>query len=94
VILDDLSLEAPRTKDIVALMAALDVNRSALLLLPEADGIVELSARNLPNVKTLRASYISVRDLLGYETIIMPQQAIGVLSAFLGDDVPEAVEEE
>jgi large subunit ribosomal protein L4 len=94
VVLDELTLSAPRTKEIVAMIEALGVNRSALLLLPEANGIVELSARNLPNVKTLRASYINVRDLLGYETIIMPQQAIDVLSTFLGENAPEAVAEE
>jgi large subunit ribosomal protein L4 len=94
VVLEDLSLAAPRTKDMDAMMDALGVERSALLLLPEANDIIELSARNLPYVKTLRANYINVRDLLGYETIVMPQQAIDVITDFLGENEPEAVAEE
>jgi len=94
VVLEDLSLAAPRTKDMDAMMDALGVERSALLLLPEANDIIELSARNLPYVKTLRANYINVRDLLGYETIVMPQQTIDVITDFLGENEPEAVAEE
>jgi large subunit ribosomal protein L4 len=94
VVLEDLSLAAPRTKDMDAMMDALGVERSALLLLPEANDIVELSARNLPYVKTLRVNYINVRDLLGYETVVMPQQAIDVITDFLGESDQEAVAEE
>ncbi len=94
VVVDDLSFETPRTKDMVAVLDALGVERHALLLLPEANETVELSARNLPYVKTLRANYINVRDLLGYETVIMPQQAIDVIAAFLGESDLEAVAEE
>ncbi len=96
VVLDELSFDAPRTKDMVAVLDALDVERTALLLLPEADDNVELSARNIPYVKTLRAHYINVRDLLGYQTVIMPRQAIDVIADFLGesDQEQEAVAEE
>jgi len=94
VVLDELSFDAPRTKDMVAVLDALGVERSALVLLPEVNDIVELSARNLPYVKTLRANYINVRDLLGYETVIMPRQAIDVIADFLGETDQEAVAEE
>ena len=94
VVLDELSFEAPRTKEMAAVMDALGVERNALLLLPEANETVELSARNLPYVKTLRANYINVRDLLGYQTVIMPKQAIDVIAAFLGETDQEAVAEE
>ncbi len=95
VVLDTLEMNAPRTKDMVALMDALGVERKALVLLPEANENVELSARNLPYVKTLRANYLNVRDLLGYNVIVMPQQAIDVIASFLGvESEPEAVAEE
>ena len=51
VVLDQLQMAAPRTRDMASMLEALDVERSALLLLPESDANVELSARNLPNVK-------------------------------------------
>ena len=94
-VLDELSMDAPRTKAMDAMMDALGVERNALLLLPEANDNVELSARNLPYVKILRANYLNVRDLLGYRVIIMPQQAIEVIASFLGEETePEAVAEE
>jgi len=94
VVLDELSFDAPRTKDMVAVLDALGVERNALLLLPEADDTIELSTRNIPYVKMLRANYINVRDLLGYQTVIMPRQAIDVIADFLGETDQEAVAEE
>ncbi len=85
IVLDRLTMDAPRTRDMAAMLDALDIERSALLLLPDRDENVELSARNLPNVKTLRANYLNIRDLLGYETLIMPQDALPIIESFLGD---------
>ena len=90
IVLDQLTMDAPRTRDMAAMMDALGVERKALLLLPEANDNVELSARNLPYVKTLRANYLNVRDLLGYNVIVMPQQAIEVIASFLGTESAEA----
>jgi len=94
VVLDELTMATPRTKDMATMLDALGVERHALVLLPEANDTVELSARNLPYVRTLRTNYLNVRDLLGYETLIMPQQAIGVIASFLGETDQEAVAEE
>ena len=94
IVLDELSMEAPRTKAMAAMIDALGVERKALILLPEANENVELSARNLPHVKTLRANYLNVRDLLGYQKIVMPQQAIEVIAAFLGSAAEPVAEEE
>ncbi|HHB90244.1 MAG TPA: 50S ribosomal protein L4 [Anaerolineae bacterium] len=97
IVLDELSMEAPRTKAMAAMMDALGVERKALILLPESNENVELSARNLPNVKTLRANYLNVRDLLGYNVIVMPRQSIDVIASFLSEDTasePEPVAEE
>jgi large subunit ribosomal protein L4 len=94
IVLDELSMEAPRTKAMAAMMEALGVERKALILLPEANENVELSARNLPYVKTLRANYLNVRDLLGYQKIVMPQQAIEVIASFLGNHTEPVAEEE
>ncbi|MCO6452823.1 MAG: 50S ribosomal protein L4 [Caldilineales bacterium] len=94
VVLDELQLQAPRTREIAAMLDALSVDRSALLVLPEANAYVELSARNIPNVKTLQASYLNVRDLLGHDTLILSQQALPVISSYLGADGAAATEEE
>ena len=93
VVLEQLQMSAPRTRDMASMMEALDVKRNALILLAEADSNVELSARNLPNVGILRANYLNIRDLLGYGTIVIPQDVLPVIASFLGDDQEAAAKE-
>jgi large subunit ribosomal protein L4 len=45
---------------------------------------VEKSARNLPDVKTLRANYLNIRDILGYDYLLLPKSALDVVESFLG----------
>jgi large subunit ribosomal protein L4 len=51
--------------------------------LPEQNEYVEMSARNLQDVKTLRAGYLNVRDLLGYDYVIMPKDTVSAIESFL-----------
>jgi large subunit ribosomal protein L4 len=83
-VIDEVTMERPKTKDMVALMRQLAGERSVLLLMADRDENVELSARNLPDVKTLRAMYLNIRDLLGFEKIVMPLAALEVIDDFLG----------
>jgi len=53
-------------------------------LLPEKDAVVEQSAGNLPDVKTLNASYLNIRDLLGYDYLLLPVGALRVVESLLG----------
>lgn len=84
VVLDQLAVAEAKTRQIVELLDNLDIAGSAILLLPERNEDVEKSARNLPKVKTLRANYLNVRDLLGYNYVIMTKEAVSVLEGFLG----------
>jgi large subunit ribosomal protein L4 len=84
VVLDELEMERPRTYDFVTMLQRLQVADSALVLLPEQNDVVEKSARNIPNVKILRASYLNIRDLLGYDTLLIPLDSLDVILAILG----------
>ncbi len=85
VVVEEFALDAPKTKTIVQFLNKVEIKRSALILLPERNETLELSARNLPNVKTLRAGYLNVRDLLGYETLVLPLAALEQIESFLAD---------
>jgi large subunit ribosomal protein L4 len=86
ILLDTLSMEQPKTKDMVALIERIaGQNSGVLLLLAGRDENVEKSARNLPKVKTLRANYLNIRDLLGFSKIVMPLAALDVIQSFLSD---------
>jgi len=83
VVLDELALDTPRTKEMVTILDNLQLMTSVLIVLPEGNAAVEQSVRNIPAVKTLRAHYLNVRDLLGYDYVVMPQGALAVVESFL-----------
>jgi len=85
IVLDDLQMPAPKTREMVSILQALDVDSSAIILLPERNVNVEMSANNLPDVKTLRANYLNIRDLLGYDYLLMPLDALELIELILGD---------
>jgi len=84
VVLDSLELEMPRTRQMLEILDNLGVTSSALVLLPEKNENVERSANNLTMVKTLIANYLNVRDLLGFDYVIMPLGALQIIEGFLG----------
>ncbi len=85
VVLDQLSMEQPKTKAMVKTLENLGLGgRSVLVLLPERNTPVERSISNLPNAKALESGYLNVRDLLGYDVVVMSQAAVEHIHAWLG----------
>lgn len=92
--IEGISFERPRTKDVVAFLSSHGLQGKTLIVIDsksEQNLVVRRSADNLPNVKTLLASYLNVRDLLHYDNIVMPRAAIGVLEGFLSPITRAAV---
>lgn len=86
VVLDDLSLAEPKTRLMAQALDRLVGDASVLILIPEKTEKYELvirSANNLPDAKTLLATYLNVRDLLGYDKVVMPVQVLDVLQMVL-----------
>jgi large subunit ribosomal protein L4 len=84
VVLDDIQFDEPKTRAMVDALRNLEIESSAVVLLPEPNENVERSVSNLPNVKTLRAHYLNVRDLLKYDYVVMPKEALSVVNDILG----------
>ncbi|MCJ7534384.1 MAG: 50S ribosomal protein L4 [Anaerolineales bacterium] len=87
IILDEFTISEPRTKEMAQIMNTLVGDASALLLIPEKDGNSEKmnkAANNLPDLKLLMANYMNIRDLLGYDMVIIPLAALDVLESYLG----------
>jgi large subunit ribosomal protein L4 len=101
VVLDELTLEQPKTREMAGLIDRLVGDNTALVVLPGGDVNVEKSARNLTEVKTLRAHYLNIRDLLGFRKVVLSLSSLEALSSFLDDgsggaasaDLAEAEEE-
>jgi len=85
VVLDELRLAEPRTGAMAKALKGLVGEATALILLPAKDEGLERSVRNLEFAKTLLANYLNVRDLLGYQRLILPLGAVDVLQSYLGE---------
>src|SRR5581483_2998065 len=70
-VLDAFELEAPRTRAVTELLAALDAGKRVLLVLGSHNEMLERSARNIPHVQVILASNLNVRDLLVAETVLI-----------------------
>jgi large subunit ribosomal protein L4 len=83
-VLDELKIETPKTKEMAETLQTLVGESSALIILPERDEVIEKSVRNLPRAKTVNAYYLNVRDLLSFERVILPLNAVDVIDSYLG----------
>lgn len=81
---DGLSFEQPRTKDMLACLASLNLNGKILIVLDRKDENVQRSANNLPGVKTLLAHYLNVIDLLQFDNVVIARPAVDVIESYLG----------
>jgi large subunit ribosomal protein L4 len=84
IVLDTIDFEAPKTRAMLDTLRNLNVESSAVVLLPDRNVNIERSANNLPDVTILRANYLNVRDLLKYDYVIMPTDALAVVEEILG----------
>lgn len=84
IFVDSLALDAPKTKDMQRILAALAGDNSTLVLVAERNENVQRSVNNLTTAKTLRASYLNVRDLLQYDKVIVPLDALDVITSIWG----------
>ncbi len=78
IVVDKLELEEIKTKVLNKVLQDLGVKK-ALIVIPEADPKVELSARNLAAVKVLRAEGLNVYDILRYQHLIITEGALKVI---------------
>ena len=76
VVVDALTFEAPKTKEFAKVMANLNVNEKALVVLNDNDANVVLSAKNIPTVKTGLTNTINVYDVVNAKTLVLTQDAV------------------
>jgi len=75
-VVDAFSLEAIKTKDVVALLVAVNATGRVLVVAPGVDEKLKLSARNLPTVDVILADSLNVVDLVKADTIVIEQPAL------------------
>src|SRR5947209_4033517 len=100
IVLDNLTMESPRTKDMVELLSNLPleavINKLSvkgnriLMVLPQRDENVLLSLRNIPSAKAQHVASINVVELLKHDYLIMPMKTVRWLEMVFGEGMSAA----
>jgi large subunit ribosomal protein L4 len=85
-ILEDFSLEAPKTKEFAAILSALKLNGSkTLMVLPGVNSNLILSARNLPKAKVTRACDLNTYEILNARNLVILESSLAEIEKFFGN---------
>lgn len=87
VVVDEITLSEPKTRLMADALSKLVGGSSALVLMAEKDQSYDTAMRsvdNLADAKVLLAGYVNIRDLLGYDKVVLPLKTLDALSAHLG----------
>jgi len=84
VFVDRFAIDTPKTKEAKRILTALAADNSTLVLIAESNDNVQRSVNNLADAKTLLASYLNIRDLLQYDKVIVPLDALDVIKRIWG----------
>ena len=76
IIIDEIKIDTPRTKDMLELLSKLNADKKALIVLDTNDKNVIKSANNIPNVATALVNTINVYDILKYNSFVITKEAV------------------
>jgi len=83
VVLDELSLAAPKTKEMVTILNKLEADKKVLLIVDAKNNNALLAARNIPSVKVIPATGVNVLDLLDARKVIATEDALNHIEEVL-----------
>ena len=75
ILVEDFTLEKPRTKDIVNLLKAVNAEGKVLLVLDEHSANINLSVRNIPQVNSCTWNHLNVYQVMWHDTLIITENA-------------------
>jgi len=84
VVVDDFAIDAPKTKQMAAMLDHLKVDSGALVVNALSDDNVIKAARNLPKVKTILARQLNVLDILNHDYLVMSKDALEQVEEVFG----------
>jgi len=79
-VVDELALDAPKTRDLDGYLVALKANGRVLIVALGTEANLEISARNLPQVEVIRADSLNVVDLLNADTLLIIQPSLDTMA--------------
>ena len=83
-VLENPAMEAPKTKAVVAIQKALNIeNKKVLVVLPETNANFQLSCRNIPSVKPILAQNLNTYEVMNASAIVLVEGAENVINVML-----------
>ncbi|QDX92146.1 50S ribosomal protein L4 [Brevibacterium sp. JNUCC-42] len=82
-VLEALTLSAPKTKDFAGILSNLKVDRKVLIVTADYDQNVALSSRNIPGTKCIDAAGVNVLDLVAHDKVIVTKEAVAKVEEVL-----------
>ncbi len=82
-VLDALSFEAPKTKDMIKVLEALGTEKKTLLVLPELDEAVIKSARNIKGITPVTVAELNTYEILNHNNIVITKDAVAKIEEVL-----------
>lgn len=76
IVLDELKMEAPKTKEMVKLLENIKAEKKALIVMAEKDDAVVRSAANIPGVRTTLVGTMNVYEIINHTSFIVTKDAI------------------
>ncbi|HUI87544.1 MAG TPA: 50S ribosomal protein L4 [Anaerolineales bacterium] len=89
VVVDEIKADELKTKAMAAALNQLVGSARALLLMPVKDTVydhVTRVANNIPDAKVMLVNYLNIRDLLGFDKVVLPLKSLEALTAHLGKE--------
>ena len=80
VVVDKIEFNEIKTKNMISVVNALPYTKNILLAIAAKNEVVEKSASNLPNVKTILVDYLNISDLLKYNTLVVLKDSLDKLN--------------
>lgn len=84
IVMDQLSFDEPKTRKMIEVLDALNVDDKALVVTADGNINVHKSARNIPGVKPVRADAMSVYDILNHDKLVITKEAVAKVEEVLG----------
>ncbi len=82
-VVDSFGLTEPRTKGMIEILSTLGVSRRVAIVIPAPDANVTLSARNIPEARTIVAHTLNVLDAIDSDYLVFTQEGLRVLEGVL-----------
>jgi large subunit ribosomal protein L4 len=86
VVIEDIKLKEAKTAELAKLLAKIEADRRTLIVVDTKSQELVRAAANLQNVKVVQAMYINVFDALNADKIVITNEALKIVSAWLGGE--------